>query len=170
MHSCLVMCCDDSDMSVFTDTATWIWMKGKQPVLTWNMLIKEKHSTAPPHSVWSRALIKHTKKEHFYISNLLHFKSPTVCGLCLAQGWQTKDCTGRDDSSDNRVVRNSLSLETHHYWEYESIRAMLQPIKMWPWVSAVGTGYIWDIFCITCWIIGNVACDPELRWATCKNN
>lgn len=76
---CPVMCNDDSDMPVFTDTATWIWMKAKQPVLTWNTLIKERNSTAPPHSVWSGALIKHEKRGTF-----LHFKFAAFQkSLCL---------------------------------------------------------------------------------------
>lgn len=37
---------------------TWIWMKRKQPVSTWSMLIKKKNSTALPQRVWSGAIIK----------------------------------------------------------------------------------------------------------------
>lgn len=62
------MCYDNSDMPVFAATAMWIWIKGKQPVLTRNMLIREKNSTTPPHSVWSGALIKQKKR------TFLHFK------------------------------------------------------------------------------------------------
>lgn len=153
-------------MPVFTDAVTWICMKGKQPVSTWNMLIKAQkfHRSPTQCVVWG---INQTKKkrEHFYISNLLPFKSSTVCGLCLVQGWQTKDCTGRDDSSDKRVVRNPLGSETHHYWEYESIRAALQPIKIWPWVSA-SERVTYETFCIiSCGVTWNVACNPEFRWA-----
>lgn len=117
-----------------------------------------------PHAVcgrwhWSK---KKKKKEHFYISNLLLLKSSTVCGLCPLWGWQTKDCTGRDDSSDKRVVRNFLSSETDNYLGYDHIRAMLQPVQMWPWASSASC-YIWDTFCIMCWITEYVACDPVMQ-------
>lgn len=105
------MCYDDSDMPVFTDTATWICMKRKQPVLTWNVLIKgKKNSTAPPHSVWSAALIKHKKREHFYISNLLHFKSSAVCWLCLVQ------------TSRQRIAQGAMTQVTRGWLQIRSAR------------------------------------------------
>ena len=100
------------------------------------MLIKEKEippPLPPPHTqcvVWGiNQTTKKKKKKKKKKGTFLHFKfaafskPPLSAGHAVYRGWQTKDCTGRDDSSDERVVRNLLSLETHHYWECENIGA-----------------------------------------------
>lgn len=87
---------------------------------------KFHHRSPPPHTqcvVWG---INQTKKKE---GTFLHFKfaafskAPLSVGHTVYRGWQTKDCTGRDDSIDKRVVRNLLSLETHHYWEIGEYRS-----------------------------------------------
>lgn len=103
------MCYDNSNMPAFTATATWIWIKGLfGPGAC--LLVENIHHS---HTVCGRGeFIKQPKKgEHFYIPNLLYFKSPTVGGLCPTRGWRTKDCTRRDDSSDKRVVWNFSRLQ-----------------------------------------------------------
>lgn len=56
------------------------------------------------------------------ISDLRRVKGATVCGWCLSCRVQTKEFTGRDDSSDGRAARNSCSAESHHYWAHFSYR------------------------------------------------
>lgn len=109
-------------------------MNERENSLFWpeTCLLRRKNSTTapPPHTqcvVWGINQTTKKKKEHFYISNLLHFqKIHCLWAMPRTGAGRQKDCTGRDDSSDKRVVRNLLSLETHHYWEYENIRAMLR--------------------------------------------
>lgn len=84
-------------------------------------------------------------------------KAPLSVGYALYRAARQRIAQGEMTQVTNGWLGILLGLETHHYWEYESIRAVLQPIKTWPWVSVVGAGYIWDTFCIICWIIENVA-------------
>ena len=69
---------------------------------------KKFHHRSPPHthSVWSGALIKQKKKkEHFYISNLLHFQKPH----CL---WATP-CTG---AGRQRIAQGEMTQLTNGWW------------------------------------------------------
>lgn len=127
-HSCDVL--QNSDVLVFTVAVARTWIKGKQPVLT--SLLR---GTSPPpllHSVWSGAFVYMKKNK-----TVLHFKFAAFQKLQCLWVWscQTKEFTGRDDSSDKRVVRNFLSLETHHYWVYDHIRAVIHSVRIWPCVS-----------------------------------
>lgn len=112
------MCYDNSDMPVFAATATWIWIKGKQPVLTRNMLIREKNSTTPPHSVWSGALIK--QKENIFTFQICCFsKAPLSVAYALYEAGRQRTAQGEMTQVTNGVVRNFLSMETHNYLEYD---------------------------------------------------
>lgn len=56
------------------------------------------------------------------ISDLLRVKDATVCVWCLSCYVQTKEFTGRDDSSDGWAARNSCSVECRHYGAHFSYR------------------------------------------------
>lgn len=112
------MCYDNSDMPVFAATATWIWIKGKRPVLTRNMLIRERNSTTPPHSVWSGALIK--QKENIFTFQICCLsKAPLSVAYALYGAGRQRTAQGEMTQVTNGVVRNFLSLETHNYLEHD---------------------------------------------------
>ena len=139
---------------------------------------KKFHRRSPhhTHSVWSGALIKQQKKkkkkkkEHFYISNSLHFQKLH----CL----RAMPCTG---AGRQRTAQGEMTQVTNGWWGICSAWKPIitgnarisephhEPIKTWPWVSALGAGYVRDAFCIICWMTEeNAAGDPE--WSCSQIN
>lgn len=114
-HSCRVMGCDDSDMAVFTDTATWIWMKGKQPVTTWNMLIKEEKFPSLPTQcvVWGINQKGKKIRDIFTFQIYCISKAPLSVRYASLRAGRQRITQDEMTQVTNRLLRNSISLETH---------------------------------------------------------
>lgn len=127
---------DNSNMPVFTATATWIWIKGLfGPGVC--LLVENIHHS---HTVcgWG-GIYQTTKKRRTFLHSKFALFQKAHC-------WRVMPYKGLTDKGLHKArwlkwqtggLEFFSAWRTHHYRVHDHIRAMIHAVKMWPWVSLV---------------------------------